>query len=61
MVLSHTSVAAVLPQWEDLPNDRHAAQSTVGQLQDLCVADFLWQSEGEVIDLTQPLLCLHVN
>lgn len=43
MVLPHAAGAAVLQQREDLPDHRHAPQCTVGKLQDLCVADFLWR------------------
>ncbi len=41
VVVSHAAGAAVLPQGEDLPDDCHAPQCTVGKLQDFCVTDFL--------------------
>lgn len=46
VVLPHAAGAAVLQQGEDLPDHRHAPQRTVGKLQDLCVADFLWRWDG---------------
>ena len=45
MVVPHAAAAAVPPQGEDLPDHRHAAQCTVGKLQDLTVADFLHRRE----------------
>lgn len=47
MVVPHTAGAAVPPHREDLPDHRHAAQCTVGKLQDLGVADLL-QKETSV-------------
>lgn len=47
VIVSHTASTAVLPHGEDLPDDRHASQCTVGKLQDLSVADLLQrQDEG---------------
>lgn len=48
MVVPHTAAAAVPPQGEDLPDHRHASKCTVGQLQDLRVADFLQEAKGDV-------------
>lgn len=41
MVVPHAAAAAVPPHGEDLPDHHHTAQCTVGELQDLRVADFL--------------------
>ena len=41
MVAPHAARAAVLPHGEDLANHSHPAQSTMGQLHNLSVADFL--------------------
>lgn len=46
MVVPHAAAAAVPPHGEDLPDHHHTAQCAVGELQDLCVADFLqwWEN-----------------
>lgn len=41
MVVPNAAAAAVPPHGEDLPDHHHTAQCTVGELQDLRVADFL--------------------
>lgn len=41
VVVPHAAAAAVPPHGEDLPDHHHTAQCTVGELQDLRVADFL--------------------
>lgn len=46
VVLSHAAGAAVPPQGEDLADHRHAAQCTVGKLQNLWVADLLQEKSG---------------
>ncbi len=63
MVVSHAAGAAVLPQGEDLPDDCHAPQCTVGKLQDFCVTDFLQhrRDKGDVVDVVCCDVCVHVG
>lgn len=48
MVLPHAAGVAVPPQREDLPDDHHAAESALSQLQNLCVTDFLHRTQPEI-------------
>lgn len=59
VVLPHAAGAAVLQQGKYLPDHRHAPQCTMGKLQDLCVADFLWRRD-KVKETLLTSLCLLV-
>lgn len=57
VVVSQAAGGAVLPHGEDLADDCHAPQCTVGKLQDLCVTDFLLRQRGRTTSATAENLC----